>query len=161
MPFGLSQCLRASGVWCCGGDILAALDQDAALERLGEVAGNRGFWPSIRTQLLDNAHRLDYCTKPNVNWSQEEQAAEQALVACKLADLSDADKAELAARIRNSTGGNRKVTTPAACRKSPWMTFPASAALSTARGLPLAFANSPPPAMACSAATPPSLGGSQ
>ena len=98
MPFGLMQCLRATGVWCSGGDILAALDQDAALSRLREVAGKADFWPSfIRSQLLENTHRLHYRSTPNVDWAEEEQAAEQTMIAEKLALLDDADKAALAA----------------------------------------------------------------
>ena len=133
--FGLMQCLRATGVWCSGGDILSALDQDSALKRLREVAGRPPFWPEfIRTQLLENAHRLHYSTSPNIDWAEEEQRAEQALIAEKLAPLGEQDRSALAPSIKNSNADSKQKTIPAACRKSTWPISPPNGALSMAIG---------------------------
>ena len=135
MPFGLMQCLRATGVWCSGGDILSALDQDSALKRLREVAGQPAFWPEfIRRQLLENPHRLHYTTSPNIDWAEEEQRAEQALIAEKLAPLASKTARRWPPSIKNSNADSKQKTIQAACRKSTWPTSPPNGALSMAIG---------------------------
>ena len=151
LPFGLGQCLRATGVWCCNGDVLAALDQDSALKRLREVAGKVEFWPSfIQDNFIDNQHRVIYASDPDLAWAEKEQADELAMIQDKLAQLDDATiKTELAALDKELDRRQQEGNDPSCLPQIALEDVPLERHLSMAIGLNRAFVNSPPPPTAC------------
>ncbi|TVR42275.1 MAG: hypothetical protein EA402_11955 [Planctomycetota bacterium] len=110
MPFGLIQCLRAIGVWCCGGDVLPALDQEQALQRLHHLAADFNFWPGfIQAQLIDNPHRADFTCQPDAGWEARFDQQEAALTKNLVSGLS---ATELAQRRDDDEELNRRQMAP-------------------------------------------------
>lgn len=92
-PYGLQLMNRCLGTAMHGGDPLAALELDPAIERLRSAAAQPGFVPDlVRRLLLDNPHRVRLTLYPDPDKAREEAARETARLAELRATL-DADAA--------------------------------------------------------------------
>jgi Zn-dependent M16 (insulinase) family peptidase len=95
-PYGLQLMLRALPTYLHGGDPVAALDIDDALEELRRCIEDPGFIKAlVRRLLLDNAHRVRLTMSPDRDLS----AQHAALLAKQLEDrkrrLDEQDKARI------------------------------------------------------------------
>jgi Zn-dependent M16 (insulinase) family peptidase len=96
-PYGLQLAMRALTPALHGGDPVAALDIDQLLEELRADAADPDFIPRlIRTQLLDNKHRIRLVMTPDAKLAATEEADEQQRLARMTAELTDARRAEIA-----------------------------------------------------------------
>ncbi|MBR9885207.1 MAG: peptidase M16, partial [Oceanospirillales bacterium] len=102
-PFGLQLILGALSSGVHRGDPLAALNVDAALEKLREAIKDPDYIPSlVRRWLLDNPHRVRLTLRPDNQLASLRDAAEAARLAEIKAAMSDEEKnavIELAAKL--------------------------------------------------------------
>ena len=92
MPFGLQLVLSGLSTAMHRGDTLAAIDSDAALERLREDARAPGFIEGlVRELLLDNPHRVTLTLRPDGDISGRRVIAEKARLAALKSSL-DSDE---------------------------------------------------------------------
>ncbi len=96
-PYGLQLAMRALTPALHGGDPVAALDIDQLLEELRADAEDPQFIPRlIRTQLLDNQHRIRLVMTPDAKLAASEEADEKQRLARMTAELTDAKRAQIA-----------------------------------------------------------------
>jgi len=102
-PFGLQLILGGLSAGIHGGDPIAALNVDPALEKLREAITDRDYIPSlIRRWLLDNPHRVRLTLRPDNQLAALRDAAEAERLAAMKAAMSDQEKTavvELAAKL--------------------------------------------------------------
>jgi Zn-dependent M16 (insulinase) family peptidase len=86
------------GSWIHGGDPVSQLQLEPLLERFDRDLDDPEFVPGvIRKYFLDNPHRLTLTVVPDTEFSAKLEVKEEARLAAKLAGLTDADRAEIAA----------------------------------------------------------------
>jgi Zn-dependent M16 (insulinase) family peptidase len=92
-PFGLQLFLRGLPAAIHGGDVVALLDIDNALNELRSELANPRFIPDLIQQwLLDNPHRVRLVLSPDTTLNAALVDAEKARLATIQATLSDTDK---------------------------------------------------------------------
>ncbi len=91
-PYGLSLIMSCLGAAVHGGDPVALLNLDAALERLRAAASEPDFIQSMVRELLDNPHRVRLTLRPDNKLATHRDAAEAAQLAAMHAGLTDADR---------------------------------------------------------------------
>lgn len=95
-PYGLQLILHALNSATHRGDPVALLDLEPALERLRLQAQQPRFIQDlVRTQLLDNPHRVTLTLRPDAQLAERSQAAEAARLQEIRAALSEADCARI------------------------------------------------------------------
>ena len=97
MPNVLSRMLAALPVVMRGGDVVAALDSTAILERLRADVADPAFFRRLVRNLLDNPARLDADVVPDPDYFTQRAAAERARLDAVQAALSSADLERIAA----------------------------------------------------------------
>lgn len=96
MPFGLQMVLSGLSTAMQRGDTIAAVDLDAALNRLREDVSDPDFFPGLLRQLLiDNAHRVRLTLRPDSTMSARRNEAETSRLARIKATLTDEQKAAI------------------------------------------------------------------
>jgi len=91
-PYGLSLIMSCLGAAVHGGDPVALLNLDAALERLRAAAAEPDFIQSMVRELLDNPHRVRLTLRPDNALANHRDAAETAHLAAMHAALTDPDR---------------------------------------------------------------------
>ena len=94
-PFGLQLILHVMGPVVHKGDVMQAMDMDAALEHLRQEAQDPGFIQKITREILDNPHRLRLTLKPDTELSAAKQAKEKATLEAMQASLTDEQKQDI------------------------------------------------------------------
>ncbi|EYB69706.1 peptidase M16C associated [Deinococcus phoenicis] len=95
-PYGLQMMFRLLGPWLYGGDPVTGLRLDAELERLrADLEAGPVFEPMIRTELLDNPHRVTLVLAPDPDLAARTEQAERELVERLSADFTDEDRARI------------------------------------------------------------------
>ena len=101
-PYGLQLMSRMLPGALYRADPVALLDIDALLTTLREdIAEPTYFKQLVRTQLLENPHRVRVIMTPDLHKRDTEQAAERARLAAVYARLTDRSRAEIV-RLTNS-----------------------------------------------------------
>ncbi len=92
-PYGLQLILNGLGCATHRGDVLAALDIEAALKDLREKIAAPSYIPQlIQKLLLNNTHRVTLTLRADNQLEAEQKAAETARLAAIKARLNDTDK---------------------------------------------------------------------
>jgi hypothetical protein len=95
-PYGLQLILEALPTAIHYGDTMKSLDLDPVLEKLRQDIQNPDFIPSlVRSQLLDNPHRVRLTLKPDTELAAKRDAAEAAKLAEIKARLTDKEKQQI------------------------------------------------------------------
>lgn len=98
-PYGLQLAQRILPAVLHGGDPIAVLDLDPALEALRARCTEPGWLQGlVRRRLLDNTHRVCVTLRPDVALREQEEAIEQARLAALSARLDEAERAAIKAR---------------------------------------------------------------
>ncbi|ABK45427.1 Peptidase M16C associated domain protein [Magnetococcus marinus MC-1] len=96
LPYGLKLMLTALPATLHGGDGVAALNMDGALNTLREQAADPNLIPQlVRAWLLDNPHRVRFTLTPDGEKNKRMEAAEKARLLAVGAQLSDTQKEQL------------------------------------------------------------------
>lgn len=110
MPYGLHLLVHLLSPCLYGADPLPVLDIDPILARLRQDIKNPDFIKNlIKTQLLDNPHRVLGVMSPSADFAEKEAQAEKAELAEKNAALSEADKQQI---IQQSQALKQRQETP-------------------------------------------------
>lgn len=92
-PYGLHLLMRMLGPWLHADDPLSPLQIEQNLQRLRQAAEDPGFFPNlIRSQLLDNPHRVSVLLRPDNNHAQREEETFQQRLKKIEGSLTDTDR---------------------------------------------------------------------
>lgn len=98
-PYGLQLIMQSIAGAMHGGDPIALLDTDAALNQLRLEAQNPRFIPELIQQwILDNPHRVCLTLAPDDQLSQQQDTAEKARLSKIQSGLSEAEKKAIVAQ---------------------------------------------------------------
>jgi len=98
-PYGLQLAQRMLPAVLHGGDPIAVLDLDPAIDTLRARAAEPGWLQGlVRSRLIDNPHRVRVTLHPDLRLREEEASIEQARLDSLAARLGDADRAAIRAR---------------------------------------------------------------
>ena len=95
-PYSLLLLMRLLGPWIHGGDPLAALNFEENLKRLRQKLDQGPFFENlIRTRLLDNAHRVTLCLKPDPELGPQQETATREILDQIAKQLTEEDRQQL------------------------------------------------------------------
>lgn len=118
---GLALAVDALGAWMHGRSPIHELDLDAAMERLqaSGVLTPEALTERLRTQLLDNTHRVDVHVHADPGEGERRDDAEQRRLMSLAASLNDAEKDELKASHTSLMAHQQKPDPPEAIATIP------------------------------------------
>lgn len=95
-PFGLQLILGGLSTAIHGGDLVAALNLDAVLDQLREEASQPDFIQNmIKSNLLDNPHRIRLVLKPDTELAAQKEDNEKTRLAAIKSAMSNEQKQEV------------------------------------------------------------------
>ncbi len=97
-PFAFKPGFDAMGAYLYGGDAFSALQLDADLEKLAVVRANGAYFENlIKTQLLENSHRVTLVLKPDPDLTAREELEEKTKLEQIKTQLSPTQTAQIIA----------------------------------------------------------------
>lgn len=95
-PYGIKLLVSLTGCWIHGGDPVRLLSIDADIRRLREEMQKGGFFESrIRTELLDNPHRVSFLLTPDPEMAETERERVEAELEQVRTTLSEKEAEEI------------------------------------------------------------------
>lgn len=110
--FGLGLLFNVTPLWNHNGDVIATFHVNRVIERLRENMQKDGKYlqDRVRHYFKENAHRLTMTMQPDLEFEQKFNAAEQAVLAKKVAALSEQDRLKVYADARQLAENQRSTT---------------------------------------------------
>ncbi|UYN98280.1 MAG: insulinase family protein [Devosia sp.] len=122
-PRGMTYMFNALGTWLHGGDPMAPLQFEAAMEALKAKAGGRHFQDEIRRLFLDNPHRLSARLEADPEQGAREAKAEEDKLAAVRAGLDGDELQAVLERTERLKALQESVDSPDDLAKIPTLTL--------------------------------------